>query len=358
VVIAVNFAAGLVLIGGTRYAGEIKKAMFTVMNYLLPQRNVLPMHCAANRGPTGDTALFFGLSGTGKTTLSADTRRRLIGDDEHGWSDTGIFNFEGGCYAKCIRLSEKQEPQIWKAIRYGAVLENVVLDRSTQVPDYANEAVTENTRAAYPLDFIDNAVVPSMGGHPKNIFFLAADAFGVLPPLSHLSPEQAMYHFLSGYTSKIAATEIGLGREPQSTFSSCFAAPFLPLPPGTYADMLGGRIRHYQTECWLVNTGWVGGQYAIGKRISIAHTRALIGAVIEGLLSSLEFETEPVFGLSIPKGCPGVPSELLHPRKYWADKRAYDRTAAVLANRFQGNADAVGIPRELWGAGPKPGFVD
>jgi phosphoenolpyruvate carboxykinase (ATP) len=355
-VIAINFKTGIILIGGTRYAGEIKKSIFTVLNYLLPHRDVLSMHCSANRGVNGETALFFGLSGTGKTTLSADPDRHLIGDDEHGWSDVGIFNFEGGCYAKCIHLSKEREPQIWNAIRRGAVLENVVLDKESKVPNYDDDSITENTRAAYPLAFIDNAILPSVGEHPRNIFFLTADAFGVLPPISRLNAEQAMYHFLSGYTSKIAGTESGLGKEPQSTFSSCFGAPFLPLPPSKYAEMLGRRIRDHHCECWLVNTGWIGEQYGVGERISLSYTRALIKAVLSGLATRSKFETERVFRLSIPKDCPDVPSKLLHPRQNWRDKRAYDRTAVSLTTRFRENAEAVGIPRTFWGGGPVFGF--
>jgi phosphoenolpyruvate carboxykinase (ATP) len=354
-VIAINFKAKIILIGGTRYAGEIKKSIFTVLNFLLPLRDVLSMHCSANRGANGETALFFGLSGTGKTTLSADPECHLIGDDEHGWSEAGIFNFEGGCYAKCSHLSKQHEPQIWNAIRHGAVLENVVLDKESKVPNYDDNSITENTRAAYPLDFIDNAVLPSLGGHPKNIFFLAADAFGVLPPISRLNSTQAMYHFLSGYTSKIAGTEIGLTKEPESTFSSCFGAPFLPLPPSNYAEMLGRRLRNHQSQCWLVNTGWIGGQYGVGQRISLSYTRALIRAALNGLATHSEFETESVFGLSIPKVCPDVPSELLHPRKNWSDKRAYDRTAVALAARFLKNATDCGIPRTFWDGGPAIG---
>lgn len=355
-VIAINFRAGLILIGGTHYAGEIKKSIFTVLNYLLPQRGVLPMHCSANRRLDGETALFFGLSGTGKTTLSADPNRHLIGDDEHGWSDAGIFNFEGGCYAKCIHLSKEREPQIWNAIRRGAVLENVVLDKTSKVPNYDDDSITENTRAAYPLDFINNAVLPSVGGHPKNIFFLTADAFGVLPPISRLTAEQAMYHFLCGYTSKIAGTESGLGKGPVATFSTCFGAPFLPLRPSQYAEMLGRRIREHQCECWLVNTGWIGGQYGVGERISLSYPRALIKAVLSGLALCSKFETERVFRLSIPKDCPEVPSKLLHPRQNWGDKRAYDRTAVALATRFRENAKAVGIPHTFLGGGPVFGF--
>ncbi|MGH9531177.1 MAG: phosphoenolpyruvate carboxykinase (ATP), partial [Terriglobales bacterium] len=271
--ILVNFKRGLVLIGGTRYAGEMKKSIFGVMNFILPGRSVFPMHCSANVGKDGVTALFFGLSGTGKTTLSADPERRLIGDDEHGWSQTGIFNFEGGCYAKCIRLSRRNEPQIWGALRFGSVLENVVLHPQTREPDYNDESITENTRAAYPVDFIEGAVIPGIGGHPKHIVFLTADAFGVLPPISRLTPDQAMYHFLSGYTAKVAGTEAGVGSEPQATFSTCFGSPFLPLAPKVYAEMLGARMREHQAQCWLVNTGWFGGVFGVGKRMNLPYTR-------------------------------------------------------------------------------------
>ncbi len=298
------------LIGGTSYAGEMKKSIFSVMNFLLPPRNVFPMHCSANVGHNGVSALFFGLSGTGKTTLSADPSRDLIGDDEHGWSADGVFNFEGGCYAKCIKLSKKNEPQIWNALRFGCVLENVTLDPHTRIPDYNDDSKTENTRAAYPVDFIDNALIPGIGGHPKNVVFLTADAFGVLPPISRLTPEQAMYHFLSGYTAKVAGTEAGV-KEPSATFSTCFGSPFLPLPPKTYAEMLGRRLREHNAQCWLVNTGWQGGPYGVGKRMDIPHTRAMVDAAVEGELIKEEFEIEPTFGFSIPKACHGVPPQVL-----------------------------------------------
>jgi len=299
------------------------------------------------------TALFFGLSGTGKTTLSADPTRHLIGDDEHGWSADGVFNFEGGCYAKCIRLSEQNEPQIWNALRFGSVLENVVLDSVTRVPDFDNDSKTENTRAAYPVEFIDNAVIPGFGGHPKNVVFLTADAFGVLPPVSKLTPEQAMFHFMSGYTAKVAGTEAGV-TEPQATFSTCFGAPFMPLPPKTYAEMLGRRLREHNAQCWLVNTGWQGGPYGIGKRMSLPYTRAMVNALVEGRLANVEFETEPAFGFSIPKSVPEVPSELLNPRNSWKDKAAYDKMATDLSARFAKNFEQFDAPREVKEAGPKP----
>ncbi len=281
VFVLINFSKKLVLIGGTEYAGEMKKSIFGIMNFLLPERNVFPMHCSANIGDDGVTALFFGLSGTGKTTLSADPSRRLIGDDEHGWSATGVFNFEGGCYAKCIRLSAENEPQIYNALHFGSVLENVVLDPVTRVPDYDDDSKTENTRAAYPVEYIHDAVIPGFGGHPKNLVFLTADAFGVLPPVSRLTPEQAMYHFMSGYTAKVAGTEAGV-TEPQATFSTCFGAPFMPLAPKVYAEMLGRRLREHNAQCWLVNTGWQGGPYGIGKRMSLPYTRAMVNALVEG----------------------------------------------------------------------------
>jgi phosphoenolpyruvate carboxykinase (ATP) len=335
--ILTDFTRRIVLIGGTKYAGEIKKSIFGVMNFLVPRRDVLPMHCSANVGADGATALFFGLSGTGKTTLSADPSRRLIGDDEHGWSPAGIFNFEGGCYAKCVDLSEEREPQIYRAIRFGSVLENVVLDPATRQPDYANIQLTENTRVAYPVDYIENAVIPGVGGHPRNVMFLAADAFGVLPPIARLTPEQAMYHFLSGYTAKLAGTETGMGREPVPEFSACFGAPFLPLAPRVYAEMLGLRLKDHKTGCWLVNTGWSGGKFGVGRRMSLPITRALVDAALEGKLDQVEFVTESAFGLSIPVACPGVPAEILNPRNAWADKAAYDRQAAELASRFEAN---------------------
>jgi phosphoenolpyruvate carboxykinase (ATP) len=336
VFVCVNFAKKMNIIGGTQYAGEIKKSIFTIMNYLLPLKGVMAMHCSANIGPDGDSALFFGLSGTGKTTLSADPKRRLIGDDEHGWSDKGIFNFEGGCYAKVINLSAEFEPQIDNAIRFGSVLENTVLDPITQAPIYDDGSLTENTRAAYPLDYIDNAVEPSIGGHPKNIVLLTCDAFGVLPPISRLTPEQAMYHFLSGYTAKVAGTEKGV-TEPQATFSTCFGAPFMALNPAVYADLLGKKIAQHKTRCWLVNTGWTGGPYGVGKRMKLPLTRAMIEAALGGQLDAVECEAHPVFGVQMPKTCPGVPSEVLNPKNTWTDAAAYDAKAVDLANRFSTN---------------------
>jgi phosphoenolpyruvate carboxykinase (ATP) len=332
--ILVNMARKLVLIGGTRYAGEIKKSVFTIMNYLMPLRQVLPMHCSANVGQAGDAAIFFGLSGTGKTTLSADSNRPLVGDDEHGWSADGIFNFEGGCYAKVIRLSEKAEPEIWAAShRFGTVLENVVLDERTHELDLESEAKTENTRAAYPVEFIPNIVPGLMAGHPKTIVMLTADAFGVLPPISKLTPEQAMYHFLSGYTAKVAGTEKGV-TEPTATFSTCFGAPFMVHHPTVYAKLLGERIAKHDVTCWLVNTGWTGGAYGVGKRMAIAHTRAMVNAAIDGSLKDATFEREPFFGLAIPAAVPGVPSEVLNPRNAWSDPAAYDGAAKKLAGLF------------------------
>jgi phosphoenolpyruvate carboxykinase (ATP) len=351
--ILVDFTRRIVLIGGTKYAGEMKKCIFGVLNFLLPERNVLPMHCSANIGEDGVTALFFGLSGTGKTTLSADPHRRLIGDDEHGWSREGVFNFEGGCYAKCVDLTEEKEPQIYHAIRFGSVLENVMLDAATCEPDYHDVRFTENTRAAYPIDFIENAQIPSIGGHPENVLFLTADAFGVLPPISRLTPEQAMYHFLSGYTAKLAGTEAGLGSEPVPDFSTCFGAPFMPLPPKVYAAMLGDRLRQHGAQCWLVNTGWTGGPYGVGRRISLPHTRAMVHAVLDGRLTKIPFQTEPAFGFSIPTECPGVPAEVLRPRGVWADPAAYDKQAAMLAGKFQENFTRFDVPEEIRNAGPR-----
>src|SRR5258706_5352326 len=350
--IAIDFTRRVVIIAGTSYAGEMKKSVFTILNYLLPARGVMPMHCSANMGERGDVALFFGLSGTGKTTLSADPRRKLIGDDEHGWSDRGVFNFEGGCYAKCIRLSEENEPQIWNAIRYGAVLENVALDPETRVPDYNDQSKTENTRAAYPVEFIDNAVIPAVAGHPQNVVFLTADAFGVLPPISKLTPDQAMYHFLSGYTAKLAGTEAGVGSEPQPNFSTCFGSPFLPLPPKVYAQMLGERLKEHGAQCWLVNTGWSGGAYGVGKRMSLPYTRAMVRAAVNGELKGAQFENEPAFGLSIPKSVPGVPSEVLNPRNTWKDQSAYDKQATELAEKFARNIEKFDVPERIKAAGP------
>jgi len=334
-VIALNFAEKQVLIMGTEYAGEMKKSVFTIMNYLLPLKGVLSMHCSANIGKDGDTALFFGLSGTGKTTLSADPARYLIGDDEHGWTDTGVFNIEGGCYAKCIKLSAEGEPEIWNAIRFGAVLENVVL-KDGNVPDYDDASLTENTRAAYPIDFIEGARIPSVGGIPKNIVFLTCDATGTLPPISKLTAEQAMFHFLNGYTAKVAGTEAGV-TEPTLTFSTCFGAPFLPLRPKAYATLLGKKIDKHGARVWLINTGWTGGPYGVGSRMKLKYTRAMIRAAFAGQLDGVAFETDPIFGLSIPTECPEVPSEVLNPRNTWSDKASYDESATKLNAKFQEN---------------------
>ena len=351
--IILNIEKGLILIGGTQYAGEMKKSIFTTLNYLLPLKGVMPMHCSANIGPKGDTALFFGLSGTGKTTLSADPERRLIGDDEHGWSNNGVFNFEGGCYAKCIKLSQENEPQIWKAIRRGAVLENVVLT-ADGTPDYNDGSKTENTRAAYPLEHIDNAVFPSVGGHPKNIVFLTADAFGVLPPISKLTKEQAMYHFISGYTAKLAGTERGV-TEPEPNFSTCFGAPFMVHHPHVYADLLGKKIDQHGAKIWLVNTGWTGGPYGVGKRMHLPFTRAMVNAALSGALDSVETWVDPTFGFHVPKSVPGVPAEVLNPRDTWSDKYAYDRDAKELAQKFVENFKKYEseTSAEIKAAGPK-----
>lgn len=336
VAIALSFEKRLVLIAGTQYAGEIKKSVFSALNYWLPARSVFPMHCAANLGHAGDTALFFGLSGTGKTTLSADPERRLIGDDEHGWSDDGVFNLEGGCYAKTIRLSAAGEPQIWNAIRFGAVLENVVVDPATRRADYDDQRYTENTRAAYPVDFIDNCELSGRGGHPTNVVFLTCDAFGVLPPLARLTPEQALYHFLSGYTAKVAGTEAGV-TEPAMTFSTCFAAPFLPLHPARYAELLHQRLKQHRAPVWLVNTGWVGGPYGVGSRIKLAYTRSLLHHALNGALKGVAFKPDPIFGLQVPASCPGVPAELLLPRQAWKNPADYDAKARQLAAAFREN---------------------
>ena len=333
VAIALDMDRGIVVIAGTGYAGEIKKAVFTFLNYHMPERGVFPMHCAASVGSAGDTALLFGLSGTGKTTLSADPERRLIGDDEHGWSDSGVFNFEGGCYAKCIRLSRAGEPQIWDALRFGSILVNVVLDAATRRPNFADESLTENTRAAYPIEHIHPVEPSQRGGHPRHILFLACDAYGVLPPLSKLTPAQAQYHFLSGYTAKVAGTEAGVS-EPQATFSSCFAAPFLPRPPACYARMLQQRLATHGAQVWLVNTGWAGGSLGRGRRIALAITRQLVRAALGDRLHDVPFATDPVFGVHVPTVCPGVPAELLHPRATWPDPAEYDRRARMLAGLF------------------------
>ncbi|MCI0703954.1 MAG: phosphoenolpyruvate carboxykinase (ATP) [Planctomycetia bacterium] len=332
--VAISFEQKLIVACGTHYAGEIKKSVFTIMNYLLPQKGIFPMHCSANLGPGGDVALFFGLSGTGKTTLSADPERRLIGDDEHGWSEGGIFNFEGGCYAKTIKLSASGEPQIWNALRFGCVLENVPVDPLTRKPDFNSEQITENTRAAYPVDFIPGCELSGVGGHPKNIFFLTCDAFGVLPPLARLTPDQAGEYFLCGYTAKVAGTEAGV-TEPTPEFSACFAKPFLPLPPKRYAAMLKEKLERRNVPVWLVNTGWTGGPYGVGKRMSLAHTRALLRAVLTGELKDVSFAPDPVFGLAIPATCPDVPESVLRPHDSWPDKAAYDKKAKELAERFK-----------------------
>ena len=338
VFILVDFSQGLVLIGGSSYAGEIKKSVFTVLNYLLPERDVLPMHCSVNVGTEGDAAVFFGLSGTGKTTLSADSRRTLIGDDEHGWSDRGVFNFEGGCYAKVIRLSPEAEPEIYATTsRFGTVLENVMIDTDRRRLDLDDATLTENSRASYPIHFIPNASETGLAGHPVNVVMLTADAFGVLPPIAKLTPDQAMYHFLSGYTAKVAGTEKGLGNEPLATFSTCFGAPFMPRHPSVYAKMLGERIARHGAICWLVNTGWTGGAYGVGHRMPIAHTRALVNAALDGTLADAPTEIDPNFGLACPLACPGVPDEALRPREGWTDKDAYDAKARELAGRFNDN---------------------
>jgi len=336
-VIAVNLTERMILIGGTRYAGEMKKSVFGVLNYLLPAKGVMPMHCSANMGPNGDTAVFFGLSGTGKTTLSADASRTLIGDDEHGWSDTAVFNFEGGCYAKMIRLSEEAEPEIYATTRrFGTVLENVVIDPDTRELDLDDNSKAENTRGAYPIDFIPNASAANMGPPPKNIVMLTADAFGVLPPIAKLTPDQAMYHFLSGYTAKVAGTEIGV-TEPEATFSTCFGAPFMPRHPSVYGNLLKERIARGHVDCWLVNTGWTGGKYGVGSRMPIKATRALLNAALDGSLKSAEFRTDENFGFEVPVSVPGVESAILNPRETWADKAAYDATAAKLVKLFIDN---------------------
>jgi phosphoenolpyruvate carboxykinase (ATP) len=336
--ILVNFATGFVLIGGTRYAGEIKKSVFGYLNFVLPTRDVLPMHCSANVGPKGDCAIFFGLSGTGKTTLSADHSRTLIGDDEHGWSPRGIFNFEGGCYAKVINLSPTAEPEIYDTItRFGTVLENVVLDPVSRTPDVDDASLTENTRACYPLDFIPNADPLGMAPHPKNVVMLTCDAFGVMPPIAKLSAEQAMYHFLSGYTAQVAGTEVGLGKEPKAVFSTCFGAPFMPRHPSEYAKMLGDRIARFGAECWLVNTGWSGGAYGVGKRMAIAHTRALLRAALDGSLAGAPMRQDPNFGFLVPESCADLPANVLDPRGTWSDKRAYDEIARNLRGNFEHN---------------------
>jgi phosphoenolpyruvate carboxykinase (ATP) len=354
--IIVNFARKLILIGGTSYAGEIKKSVFTILHYYLPQKEVLSMHCSANEGHDGDTALFFGLSGTGKTSLSADPQRKLIGDDEHGWGKGGIFNFEGGCYAKVIRLNPSAEPEIYECTRrFGTILENVGIDLASRRLDLNDDSLTENTRAAYPITHLQNIVRSGMGDHPKHIFMLACDAFGVLPPIARLTPEQAAYHFLSGYTAKVAGTERGMGNEPQVTFSTCFGAPFLALPPEVYAKLFREKIREYQPTCWLVNTGWTGGPFGVGHRMEIAHSRALLNAAMSGKLDDVPTYRDPFFGLTVPTTCPGVPDAILYPQKTWADPQAYETTAKDLAARFRENFTkyAANVEPEVLAAEPK-----
>ena len=352
--ILISLARRLVLIGGTGYAGEIKKSVFTVLNYLLPQENVLSMHCSANVGRDGDVAIFFGLSGTGKTTLSADPERRLIGDDEHGWSDEGVFNFEGGCYAKVIHLSRESEPEIYETTRrFGTILENVAYDPVTRRIDLNDAGLTENTRAAYPLTHIPNIQPGGMAGHPRNIIMLTADAFGLLPPIARLTPEGAMYHFISGYTAKVAGTETGV-KEPSATFSACFGAPFMVLHPARYAELLAAKIRKHKAACWLVNTGWTGGPYGVGKRLSIEQTRKLLNAALDGSLRDAEFRKDPNFNVLVPKACPGVPQEILEPRNTWSDKSAYDAKARELAALFRRNIEPYmrDLSAEAIAAGP------
>jgi phosphoenolpyruvate carboxykinase (ATP) len=354
--IIINFSQRLAIIGGTAYGGEIKKTIFTVLNFLLPLEGVLPMHCSANVGPDGDTALFFGLSGTGKTTLSADPSRSLIGDDEHGWSENGVFNFEDGCYAKVIRLSPEAEPQIHACTRrFGTILENVVVDPLSRRLDLNDDLLTENTRGAYPLDYIENYLPPKMAGHPRNVVFLTCDASGVMPPISRLTPDQAIYHFISGYTSKIAGTEIGLGKEPEITFSTCFGGPFMVHRPYAYAEMLKARLLKYGAVCWLVNTGWTGGSFGLGKRISIRHTRALLNAALSGKLTNVPFRTDPVFGFEVPTECEGVPARILDPASTWPSRDEYDQKYQALAARFIENFKLMteGCPEEIIQAGPK-----
>jgi phosphoenolpyruvate carboxykinase (ATP) len=355
VVIALDLASREVIIAGTSYAGENKKSIFTVLNYVLPLQGVLAMHCSANIGPGGDTALFFGLSGTGKTTLSSDPERRLIGDDEHGWSDRGVFNFEGGCYAKMIKLSAEAEPQIYATTRrFGTVLENVVMDPHARTLNLDDASLTENTRGAYSIDCIENAVLEGIGGHPENIVMLTADAYGVLPPIARLSPEGAMYHYLSGYTAKVAGTEKGV-TEPTATFSTCFGAPFLPLNPNVYAGQLGERIARFQSRVWLVNTGWTGGAYGVGSRMKIAYTRAMIRAALSGALDHVGYQRHPVFNIEMPTSCPDVPASVLDPRRTWADAAAYDQQAVKLARMFIENFKTFEshVPAAVKDAGPR-----
>ena len=352
--IIISFEKKLVLVAGSQYSGEMKKSVFSVMNYLLPKEGVFSMHCSANIGKAGDSALFFGLSGTGKTTLSADPQRKLIGDDEHGWSKQGIFNVEGGCYAKCINLSKEHEPDIYNAIRFGALVENVVMDPETRLFDFADDSITENTRVGYPVEYIDNAQIPGVGNHPKTVIFLTADAFGVLPPVSKLNREAAMYHYVSGYTAKLAGTERGVN-EPQATFSTCFGAPFLPLPAARYAQLLGERIDEFGANVYLVNTGWAGGSYGKGgNRMKLPLTRAMVTACLNGELEKSEFVLDPIFNVLVPTSCPAVPDEVLMPSKMWADKAEYEKVARNLAGLFRKNfAKYTNMPQEVIDAGPK-----
>jgi phosphoenolpyruvate carboxykinase (ATP) len=354
--IGIDLERRQVLICGTHYAGEMKKSLFTSANYLMPERGVLPMHCSANVGEAGDVAVFFGLSGTGKTTLSADPKRRLIGDDEHGWSETGVFNFEGGCYAKCIRLSKKNEPQIWAAIKFGSVVENVVVEDDTRAVDYDDDSITENTRVAYPLDFIPDFVPEGRAGHAQKIIFLTADAFGVLPPISRLTPEAAMYHFLSGFTAKLAGTEAGLGSEPEATFSTLFGAPFFPLSPGVYSAMLGERMSEHGAKAFLVNTGWTGGPFGVGTRMDLPSTRAMVHAALAGDLDDVETRRHPIFNLDVPVSCPGVADEVLDAQSTWSDSEAYEEQARELARMFRKNFErfADSVAPEVTKAGPVP----
>lgn len=351
--VVINFQKKMILIAGTGYGGETKKSIFSVMNYLLPKKGVFPMHCSANVGPAGDSAIFFGLSGTGKTTLSADSARRLIGDDEHGWSENGLFNFEGGCYAKCINLSKEAEPQIYSAIRSGSILENVPMDAQSRRVDYNDGSITENTRATYPVEFIPNCIHSGTGPHPKNIFFLACDAFGVLPPISKLTSEMAMYHFISGYTARVAGTEVGL-TEPAVTFSACFGEPFLPLHPMVYAELLKTKMNEHKVNCWLINTGWNGGSSGEGKRMPIQTTRALLAAALNGDLDKAEFKSHNIFKVPIPTTCPGVSPELLDPKASWRNKEKYEETARKISQLFRKNIEkyAGGISPEVLSAGP------
>jgi len=357
--VAISFRHKLILLAGTGYTGEIKKSIFTILNFLLPrEKRVLSMHCSANKGPDGDTAIFFGLSGTGKTTLSADPARKLIGDDEHGWTADNIFNFEGGCYAKCINLKEEKEPEIYHAIRPGALVENIKFFPGTNHINFEDGSITENTRVSYPLSYISNSLEPSNGPTPKNIFFLTCDAYGVLPPISRLTPSQAMYQFISGYTAKVAGTETGI-TEPKPTFSACFGAPFLPLHPGRYADLLGDKIKHHGVTVWMINTGWSAGPFGKGNRINLTYTRAMITAALGGALDKAEYQTHPIFGMAMPLNCPGVPSDLLNPRQTWPDTAAYDEMAARVAGWFINNFEkyASGVSAEILQAAPSLGPI-